>query len=1387
MLKKSELKIRPSTRKARQKKYSIAEMVTEKGATTQTGADSVEELQNIINSSSSSCWFESINTILRKIYIDIDFNDKETKTKYKYIPIEDFDNFINNLIDTINKEIHFLQKSDQKADDNHQLIPIPIIQYATKEIKGVVVVSSIHIIYKNILMTYQQQKEFIQYLNNKHALKLDKNIYKRNQLFRLQGQTKFNKKNVLEFYKDDFSFSDCFISYLDDKENIIIQYDISKADDFKSQQNQEDKKQNQEDKKQGLKSDDDNFLKNHYYNDFNDILDNTIKDLSNDFFNNSNDWKIGTRILKKLLLCNVDEWATISSDKSDDINHTKDANLKYILNVDVTKTRGGYKYLTSIFNKYLAYNLVYNSDVINNDFYLFVDVMDTQKILNIQDVKTSFIQQTKTFIEIGSSKIKRIYKYNNIHYNASNGYLQIQGEPITNYFLNGLLHHKTNNYYYDNNVYDFTYDKIDNEELKNICKDFITNPNINILSICAFMGSGKTHFILKDLLQRASNNFKMGIVSPNNTLNIEVTTKFNDYNFNEWRSHLNDDYEGYNLICSLESIYKMDKMEYIDILIIDEFETVLNHFESNTENLNDGSKYYTYKKFISVITKSKKIIVLDANISNDRLKWLENVRNMKALSVNISQNNFRQYKHNIFNERSNFFNHLEESIKQNKKISICSNSKNQTEQINLMLLDNENVINKTILLINGSKIEITKPRGKNTVTTILKLYNEKQKKKFYEAIEENIIKYNIDIFVYSPTITTGISINAEIFNIQYCLFSKYSLCMREMLQMVYRNRQLKDKEINFFFTQQPITPIKQRLIKDLRKFYTLPIKEQIKNIPLNDYQVYRISENENYYNMRIVNKREDLETKNNIIQAFYKLLVIDNNININYVYTDTKNKEDTTEIKEQLKDIEYKKYVDTKLITLDEYQLLYTRHKNKNKKEDLDDLTDEEYNQYSKFNKIVKYILYDNNTLKCVSYGYYTYKEAVKFENIINGRYWYDIYYLNNDLYKNINLYTRHNKEYNKYDLIYLDDIKQANKEKITDGDKENLRKDLIEYGADKMKEQYKNNLIFDILDYIIDVFNIDLSGVKTITNKDFENIINTDDKLNEYLTTYNKISFIDNKDYERTIKDKYKTIKSILKTINFNIHYVNKNNTNDNDKLSIHQMTNKEHFKFNNEPIINKPYTKFKIENENIIFDYIKSNTTKAIMKHKKDKMTFKTYHKEDIKQIKRGIYSPNGIRLFIYNQHTYKEYQANYKKCIIRNKIFEKNSVYKYMDCIDEITKQNKINEGKDDIKDIDIIKNVLDEIIFKIEIEGVKQEHKKQINEDLLSEIHKELLIKNPINTFMNREQETLLLNDDSDEEDNKDEDGEDNEEQIIIKEMSKNIVSDIINYCVINHKS
>ena len=39
------------------------------------------------------------------------------------------------------------------------------------------------------------------------------------------------------------------------------------------------------------------------------------------------------------------------------------------------------------------------------------------------------------------------------------------------------------------------------KELKNICKDFITNPNINILSICAFMGSGKTHFILKDLLQ----------------------------------------------------------------------------------------------------------------------------------------------------------------------------------------------------------------------------------------------------------------------------------------------------------------------------------------------------------------------------------------------------------------------------------------------------------------------------------------------------------------------------------------------------------------------------------------------------------------------------------------------------------------------------------------------------------------------------------------------------------------------------------------------------------------------------------------------------------------------------------------------------------------------
>ena len=65
-------------------------------------------------------------------------------------------------------------------------------------------------------------------------------------------------------------------------------------------------------------------------------------------------------------------------------------------------------------------------------------------------------------------------------------------------------------------------------------------------------------------------------------------------------------------------------------------------------------------------------------------------------------------------------------------------------------------------------------------------------------MEETFKFYNIDFFMFTPSLKTGASLNQPYFNKVYCFTERRSIIPKQMIQMILRNRQIIDKQIIFY-------------------------------------------------------------------------------------------------------------------------------------------------------------------------------------------------------------------------------------------------------------------------------------------------------------------------------------------------------------------------------------------------------------------------------------------------------------------------------------------------------------------------------------------------------------------------------------------------------------
>ena len=528
-----------------------------------------------------------------------------------------------------------------------------------------------------------------------------------------------------------------------------------------------------------------------------------------------------------------------------DINNNNDTNNIYddiILNSYITEN-----------NKYVITLLKILTNKTLNDYYKWILVGQVIKSLNIDNGAEIYEEISKKSLKY---KINEpIKKYNSFHKNKySLGtliYLCKEDNPeefekINETYLytsifeeDKFLSTKMHQEYLINNN--------DDKFLLNHFNEFINDNNINSFCLKSTYNTGKTQLI-NNLLTTYNPNSVL-FVSYRKSLSADLLHDFEHLNV---KSYLDNNLYAPRLICQLESLprlqdyyFNMDMPIKYDWIILDESESLLNHFNSTTVH----QKRKIYKLLSSLIRiKGTKLIAMDGDFSNRSFDFIKQFGAYKIIENTIKKNikNFIITSNDI-----KFMNNIFNDVDNNKNIVIVSMSATQASKYEIILKDKYPT--KNILLYTG-------------------LTDDNIKKEHFENVTEFWSKS--DIIIYSPTVESGVNFNMEHIHHIYGIFSTGSTSQRAFFQMLARTRQTKDNNILILNPKIPEKTSAHYYTYNEVKDYDMDLKKDVEKVKEIDDEGNIIFDYDNYDINYIYNRVEELnKNKCYFMAVFYQMAI----------------------------------------------------------------------------------------------------------------------------------------------------------------------------------------------------------------------------------------------------------------------------------------------------------------------------------------------------------------------------------------------------------------------------------------------------------------------------------------------------------------------------------
>ena len=355
---------------------------------------------------------------------------------------------------------------------------------------------------------------------------------------------------------------------------------------------------------------------------------------------------------------------------------------------------------------------------------------------------------------------------------------------------------------------------IANKDVK-MCLDTFLQSNKN-LYIQSPMGSGKSN-IIKEILKQDK---RVLLITNRVSLSYEFKNRFKEYNI----KHYKDTTHAKKLIVQYDSLHKIDINEF-DIFILDEFMSLLPHSQNNLSNKN---LFNLAKLFI--ITNTRKIVVLDAFLNNIDVKNSIRIINEYRVSKSVTE----------YKDKNAL---LEKMFNTQESITISCNSLMFAKALYLKFKE----LKRKVFLLSSETPD-------NVKDVILK---ELKTKRLF------------DVFIFTPTITTGVDILH--YKNHFHIDEGGSCDLISSLQMIGRNRHAE----NIFYYIKHKLEFKETSPDRLNEKLSKEIQaHKISNPALveMDYKSgnYKISLLAEFYNKILALRNKQNNNKRN---SFHKMLL----------------------------------------------------------------------------------------------------------------------------------------------------------------------------------------------------------------------------------------------------------------------------------------------------------------------------------------------------------------------------------------------------------------------------------------------------------------------------------------------------------------------------------
>ncbi len=302
-------------------------------------------------------------------------------------------------------------------------------------------------------------------------------------------------------------------------------------------------------------------------------------------------------------------------------------------------------------------------------------------------------------------------------------------------------------------------------------RDFSTgiNEDTNTLCVKANTKMGKT----KKLKEFIDNRFDSKIcqarivfLSFRQTFSSNIKERFPDFTL---YSEVKGDLVANRVIVQVESLHRLATLEPIDLLILDECESILGQFSSGLhEQFN-----VAWAKFKWMLRTAKFIVAMDAHLSNRSFKLFERQRpdfKTKALFHYASYKNATNEEYYLTHDRAVWFGALAEVANANR-VAIPISSLTEARGLEAILREK----------LPGKQIKIYSSETNRT-----------ELKEHFSDVGRYWSQY--DILIYTPTITAGVSFELDHFGYIFGYFVHTSCDAATCHQMLARIRNVRAKK-----------------------------------------------------------------------------------------------------------------------------------------------------------------------------------------------------------------------------------------------------------------------------------------------------------------------------------------------------------------------------------------------------------------------------------------------------------------------------------------------------------------------------------------------------------------------------------------------------------------